>query len=144
ETWQRMSVKQFFLTMLTSGMTLLSACAGERGNVVLSPVGPAPAQKPASQDEGTLVVYSAFDPHPDFTATDPDRRIHTDYKVYSFDAKLLKTVHNDTGQIVEGRVEGRLPAGQYKVQARANGYGLVTVPVVVATGRRTSVHLEGG
>ena len=35
-----------------------------------------------------------------------------------------------------------LPAGQYRITARANGYGYVTVPVVIAANRNTIVHLE--
>jgi len=37
-----------------------------------------------------------------------------------------------------------LPAGTYRVVARANGYGIVTVPVVIEKNQVTTVHLEGG
>jgi len=37
-----------------------------------------------------------------------------------------------------------LQPGKYEVVARANGYGEVTVPVVVEAQRTTVLHLEGG
>jgi uncharacterized protein with FMN-binding domain len=36
----------------------------------------------------------------------------------------------------------RIPAGNYKVQAQADGYGRVTVPVVVKADKLTEVKLQ--
>jgi hypothetical protein len=51
---------------------------------------------------------------------------------------------NDNGTSWEGPAEVQLPPGKYRVVARANGYGTVTVPVTVAAKQTTTVHLEGG
>ncbi len=52
-------------------------------------------------------------------------------------------VHNDSGKLAEGPEKLELPAGKYLVLARANGYGLVRVPVVIRRGQTTTLHLEG-
>jgi len=36
-----------------------------------------------------------------------------------------------------------LPAGTYNIVAESTGCGLVTVPVVIANGKTTTVHLDG-
>ena len=37
-----------------------------------------------------------------------------------------------------------LPAGKYRVVANANGYGQVTIPVIIEAQQTTVLHLEGG
>ena len=129
--------------MLAAGL-LLSGCASFERSLVLDPVGPALIQSATVGSKGSLVVYSAFDVHADFTSIDPDRHRHTDYKIFSENGKLLQVVHNDTGTMLEGPVVVGLSAGTYRIAARANGYGVVTLPVVIAPHRITTVHLEGG
>jgi hypothetical protein len=90
-----------------------------------------------------LVVFSAYDQGAHFNDL-PYRRVHSDYSIFTRDGKLLKTVHNDNGSAVGGPKEVLLPAGWYQVIARANGYGAVTVPIVIGTNQTTMVHLEGG
>jgi hypothetical protein len=46
--------------------------------------------------------------------------------------------------MVGGPTSVQLAAGSYHVVARANGYGLVTVPVVIQGGKETVIHLDGG
>ena len=125
---------------------LYSGCASEPNTVALDAVGPAQVLKPgfASIDQGTLVVYSAADPSPDFSARDPYRPIYSNYEIYSMDGRLLKKIHNNDDTMLQRPVGVGLPAGKYSVQARANGYGLVSVPVMIQAGRNTVVHLEGG
>ena len=73
------------------------------------------------------------------------RKQYTDYSVFPADGKdLVQAVHNDTGKLLEGPRTVELPAGNYRVIARANGYGTVTVPVRVKPNQLTTVHLEGG
>ena len=60
------------------------------------------------------------------------------------DGRLLKKIHNNDDTMLQRPVGVGLPAGKYSVQARANGYGLVSVPVMIQAGRNTVVHLEGG
>jgi hypothetical protein len=53
-------------------------------------------------------------------------------------------VTNDSGTVIEGPVEVLLPGGHYRVHARSNGCGWVTVQVVVEPGLVTLVHLDCG
>lgn len=137
-------MKQSVLALLLWSSAWLTACARDHKAIVLRPIGPTPLEKQAPTMQGSLVVFSAFDVQANFTATDPERRRHTNYKLFSANGELLQTVNNDTGRMIEGPVEVPLAAGSYKITARANGYGVVTVPVVVVTGRATIVHFEGG
>jgi hypothetical protein len=136
--------------MMTSRVALLSAvavlfagCADHRGPVVLDTVGPSAVLAVPSGPAGALVVFSAFDGRLT-AANDADHRRHSDYRVFAADGRLLRDVRNDSGTVWEGPVQIELPPGSYRVVARANGYGSVTVPLVVAAGRVTEVHLEGG
>ena len=70
-------------------------------------------------------------------------RHYTDYKITSENGKLVRTVHNANGTSLEGSKWVQLPVGTYCIVARANGYGVVTVLVVIRAGQITTVHLEG-
>jgi len=133
-----------YTCLLLAQIGLISGCAGDGHPLVLDPVGPRPLQPVVVNSNGSLVVYSAFDVLADFNSVDPERRRHTDYRILSEDGRLLQKVNNDTRTILEGPVAVALPAGNYRVVARAQGYKLVTVPVVIAANRVTTVHLEGG
>jgi len=39
---------------------------------------------------------------------------------------------------------GGIAARTYRIVAAANGYGMVTVPVTIAAGQTTILHLQGG
>jgi hypothetical protein len=97
-----------------------------------------------TDDKGTLVVFSAFE----VTAASPGdyehRRHYSEYKILSPDGKLLQTVPNDSNTVLREATRVKLPAGTYRVVAHANGYGIVTVPVVIEKNQVTTVHLEGG
>src|SRR5262249_6677707 len=96
-----------------------------------------------SGTSGTLQVFSALDSAPDFNNS-PYRSRYSDYKVYSSDgAELVKAVRNDSGKLIEGPPRVELAIGKYRVIARANGYGEVTVPVVIKPSQTTAIHLEG-
>ena len=124
---------------------LLSGCTSDRSGLVLDPVGPRSLQTPAiNSQNGTLVVYSAYDAGANFNARDPYRPIHSDYKIFSLDGSLLRAVHNDSGTILQDAVPVELPTGKYRVVANANGYGHVTIPVVIEARQTTVLHLEGG
>ncbi len=122
---------------------LLPGCATPPRGLVLDPVGPAPAPAVGDESTGSLIVFSAYEESAHFNAS-PYHHWLTDYKIYSIDRELLRTVHNDSNTVVEGPTRVKLTPGRYRVVARANGYGLVTVPVVIAAGEVTRVHLEGG
>jgi hypothetical protein len=46
--------------------------------------------------------------------------------------------------MLQDAVPVELSPGKYQVKARANGYGFVTIPVIVESGQTTTLHLEGG
>lgn len=121
----------------------ICGCVHSPSGLVLNPVGPPPGDTPETGTLGGLLVYSAFDPAADFNSS-PYRHRYTDYKIYNTDGtQLVRKVRNDSGKLVEGPVRVELAAGSYRVVARANGYGTVTVPVVLKVGQTTLVHLEG-
>jgi len=137
-----------FLVLLTTA--LLSGCATGSGpnGLVLDPVGPAmlpPAQMTSSvSPTGTLVVYSAYRRNADFNARDCNRPEYSDYEIFSNAGVFQQRIHNNSGTILQDVVPVTLPAGKYKVKARANGYGIVTIPVVIEARQNTVLHLEGG
>jgi hypothetical protein len=137
----------FALTMILGGV-FLSGCATGKNGLALDTVGPSPFQltgdtTSSTLTNGTLVVYSAFRRNADFNALDPYRPEYSDYKILTTDGKLLQKVHNNSGTILQDPVSVELSPGKYDVIARANGYGFVTVPVMIAAQQNTVLHLEG-
>ncbi len=115
------------------------------GGLVLDTVGPEPGSSAAvTPTDGVLVVYSAYDSNADFNSRDPYRPECSDYEIFNADGKLAEQVHNVADSILQNPVPVTLPEGKYRVIARANGYGVVTVPVVIAAKQKTILHLEGG
>jgi len=135
-----------FSLFLLAASTLLAGCVTDN-KLVLDTVGPPPTQTtPTSSTttDGNLLVYSAFRRNADFNSRDPRRQEYSDYEIDSADGKLLRRVHNNFGSISQDIVSVPLPAGEYIVKARANGYGFVTVPVMIEPHQNTVLHLEGG
>lgn len=123
----------------------LCGCASDRNGMLLDTVGPAPSQSlAANSTNGTLLVYSAYEVNADFNARDRYRHEYSDYWLFSADGNSRQRVHNNSGTILQRAQRVALPAGTYRVTARANGYGWVTVPVLLRAGRETVLHLEGG
>ena len=124
--------------------TLLIGCASFKNDLVLNTVGPAPSSTvPAKSGQGTLTVYSANKVNADFNSLDPNRREYSDYRIFDSHRKLIKWVHNVTNDILQRPVPVELPAGKYFVAARANGYGIVTVPVIIEANQETVLRLGG-
>ena len=137
-------MKAYCLIGFLTAATLSSGCAFGPRDMVLEPVGPSPAPVAENSGEGSLMVYTAYDVHAPDIGDYEHRHHYTDYKILSDDGKLLRTVHNDIGTSVRQTAQVNLPVGEYRVVASANGYGTVTVPVVIGSNRLTVVHLEGG
>jgi hypothetical protein len=123
---------------------LFSACASSRPALLLAPVGPSSLSALPSSLQGTLLVFSAYKTGVPSPSLPENLRQHTDYQLRSADGKPLWQVANGTGYQGEDPLPVHLPPGNYQAVARANGYGLVTVPVVIAANRTTVLHLEGG
>jgi hypothetical protein len=135
----------FYMAMTIIGGALLMGCAGMRNDLVLDTAGPMPGQVArVGSGPGTLLVYSAGKVNADFNSRDPNRREYSDYKILNSDKKLVEHIHNVTDDMFEGPVSVALPPGKYFVAARSNGYGVVTVPVMIKTGLQTILHLDGG
>ncbi len=144
--WQNTSMKTSLFSLSLVAATLVSSGCITRGSgLVLDPVGPvqAPPTAPAS-NTGTLTVYSAYSVNADFDQRDPNRPECSDYKIETDDGKLLERVHNVSDDMLQNPVDVTLSPGRYRVVARANGYGRVTIPVVIAAHQNTVLHLEGG
>ncbi len=125
---------------------LFAGCTTGKMGVVLDAVGPPTAKViTAGSTNGTLLVYSAYEANASFSGRDPDGQKFSNYKIFNAKGELVQNVHNDSGTMLPGPVPVELPAGLYRVRARANGYwGYVTIPVVIAAQQDTPVHLEGG
>lgn len=135
-------MKLHFAASILAAAALLSGCASHRPALVLDPVGPPPFASAAAGSSGTLKVFSAYEQGANFNSP-PYRREYSDYRIFSVDGHLLQTVQNDSGTLSGAPKRVELPAGSYRVVARANGYGEVTVPVDIRAGQVTTVHLEG-
>jgi len=136
-------VKLYHVFVLLSGIAFLEGCASFQSGLVLDPVGPAPNASRVPGSNGVLMVFSAFDPHGHFNGS-LYRRYHTDYKIFSQDGALLQVIHNDIAGVMDDPKPVELQAGRYRIVARANGYGWVTVPVLITAHCVTTIHLEGG
>lgn len=141
------------LPVLAAMGLLFTGCVANGPGLVLAPVGPPPAPStpsstgsttPADSSRGSLVVYSVFEVHPDFNATDPNRRRYTDYQIMDPQDQVVQRVNNNSSTLWEGPVEVPLPAGHYRIVARAMRFGRVTIPIVIVPRRLTQVHLGGG
>lgn len=107
-------------------------------------VGPVQATAvPESSTTGTLVVYSAYEVNADFNSRNPNVPEYSDYKILDTDGKLIQRVHNVTDDSIQGPMPVELPAGKYNIVAHSNGYGYVTIPVIIGTRQNTILHLEG-
>jgi hypothetical protein len=139
-------MKNCFSLMLILAIAVLSGCATGKSGLALDPVGPSPDQPAADNaTNGTLVVYSAFKRNADFSSRDPNSPEYSDYKIFTADGKLLQKVHNNSGTILQQAVPVALSPGEYHVMAHANGYArYVVVPIIIAAGETTILHLEGG
>jgi hypothetical protein len=121
---------------LALSFATLTGCAGEQ-TTMLSPVDP---DLIVHSSIGYLVVSSATEEYTDgSTMYYP----HTDYTIYTKDGRYLKGIQNHLGLDDESPERVSLPAGSYVVHARSEIDGSVDVPVTIATGRTTTLNLEG-
>ena len=134
------------IAVLFAGISLICGCAFRdrpSGALVHDAVGPSQIQSKGTASGGTLVVYSAPDPQAHFSGS-PYHAYYSDYQILSEQGNLIRKVTNDTGTVMEGPLEVSLPEGHYRVHARSNGRGWVTVPVIVESGKVTLLHLDCG
>ena len=118
--------------------SLMLGCASTP--VAVAPVGPNPNGALSSTAEGQLEVYSALIPHTE--GNNPTWYQHADYRIYDQRGKLVAHVDNTLGHYARSPRPVSLPPGNYIVRAAAEDYLSVKVPVVIAPGRVTRVHLD--
>lgn len=121
-------------------LVMLAGCAGAPPEtpVVLDPVGHRVAG-PSRGRQGFLRVYTATT---DEASGEIGYQVHTPYWVYNEQGRKVKSVQNHVGVTDQRPMTALLPPGTYRVYARADGFGLVTVPVVISAGMLTEVHLQ--
>ena len=138
------AMKSFWICAVSILAALMAGCAGQRDKLVLDPVGPVQTTSRQPSHEGFLMVYSAYDAGAHFYSREYDGREFSDYSIFDGHDQLLRKIQNSTDSMIEEPATVSLPPGEYKVIARANGYGNVTVPVTIEQNQRTIIHLEGG
>jgi uncharacterized lipoprotein YajG len=70
-------MKLLVAARLLVAAALVAGCASQPHGLVLDPIGPPDSQSAGAGSNGTLVVFSAFDPHADFNDL-PYSRHYTD------------------------------------------------------------------
>jgi len=126
------------VSLLIAALFGLCGCAATRPALTLDPVGPRGSGFGLA-NQGYLQVFSETEAH------DVGRIIyysHSSYSIYTTTNKYFKGVINHAGNTDQSAMVVTLPAGKYQVVARAEGYGLVTVPVVIVGGKTTILYLE--
>lgn len=118
---------------------LLPACAVAPKHAVLPPVGPAPAEPATTQQDGYLVVYSAWSHFVDQGST----AHHSRYLLTDDTHHQAREVINHADRFDEGPLRVSLAPGSYRVKARSAHFGRVTVPVMIKPRQTTFVYLDG-
>lgn len=126
--------------LLLGVLPLLASCASQ--SISLAPVGPAPqAAGPSVGRSGRLRVFTETEEYDD---DDLYYFPHSDYQICTADGKRVRRVWNALDREDENPALVTLPAGHYVIQAAAEFYGLVSVPVEIKPGRTTTVVLQPG
>ena len=111
--------------------------------MALAPVGPEVGKGVVVGTKGYLQVFSATEKSIPFASDDPTFfDLHTGYDINDAAGKSVKYVANHMSNMDEWPDTERLPAGTYNIVAESACCGLVTVPVVIANGKTTTVHLD--
>jgi hypothetical protein len=152
---KKLCTKIFILALLGA-----AGCAAPKQASQLPGVGPTPSLAAPNAGVGFLQVYSARERLPinlngeEFVWNNDYGRneflygsAHTDYSLYSKDGELLLQVPNATGMNDADPTLLKLFPGTYQVRAEAADFdgviSTVMVPVCVASGQTTLVHLDG-
>jgi hypothetical protein len=122
------------------GATIVAMVAGcSTTPQVLDRVGPAPPKIGSSVGEGSIVVHTATETHPDGDST--YYYPHTSYDIYTPGGKRFKWVENHIGLNDESPTLVTIPAGEYNVHALSD-FGPVIVPVLIKPFKTTEVNLD--
>ena len=109
----------------------------------LAPVGPDAGNGAVAGTKGYLQVFSATEKSIPFASDDPvSFELHTGYDINDVAGKSVKFVANHMSNMDQWPDTVALPAGTYNIVAESTRCGLVTVPVIIANGKTTTVHLD--
>jgi hypothetical protein len=125
---------------LWSVVLLASGCVATRPFALGVPVGPPGLGGWNVLGHGSLRVYSAWDGLDD---GDPDHEKHTSYTICSDQGAVLEKIRNRCGSFGQDPMTVLLPAGTYKIEARATNFRMVSVPIVIQADQTTVVYLDG-
>ena len=133
-------MKRILFVAAAAVMVFSTGCASHP--VAVAAVGPNPAV--TGGDTAAMGQLEVISPLQGRTEGDnPVWYQHADYLVCNAAGRKLFRVDNAAGHYERAPRVLALRAGRYLVRARAKGYLLVQVPVVVEPGRITRVHLDG-
>ena len=137
---KHMKTLKSFLCMILA--TAFAGCATHTSVIVDQPVGPDLARPRIDLNKGAgrLLVYSALE---SLDAVESDHPTHSSYIIYDKNGNMVRRVDNRSGSFYQTPTTVSLPAGEYKVEARATNSGLVAVPVIVKENKTTIVDLDG-
>jgi hypothetical protein len=148
-------MKYTILIAASNALLCLVGCASPSQLAISDPVGPAPTEHGQAIGNSSLQVYSArvravVDPNKEEFLQNNDfgkndfkyEPAHTDYTICSQDGKVLQKVRNARGPDDAEPAVVPLAPGHYKIEAKARDYGMVVVPVVVESGKLTTVNLQ--
>lgn len=128
------------LSCLAVVATIILVSCISSPSLVMDPIGPAGPSSDRNSSGGSLMVYTATKRHNDgYIIYYP----HTGYTIYSDKTTVYKRVPNAITQEDEIPTVVSLPPGCYLIQAEANHYAAVQVPVVIKSGQMTVVDLDG-
>lgn len=124
------------ISIIIGSVVILAAGCASQPHLTTSSVGPVPFDREDSYGKGDLKVFTVTEAQQvgDSTYYYP----HTDYDILSDTNQKLQNVPNHLGPMDQNPTLVTLPAGKYRVRYRG-----VTVPVSIAAGRTTVVHLDG-
>lgn len=139
--WRQSRGRQLGRPAALTALALLAACGTPQHSLVLTTVGPVSGGRAGVfGGEGFLRVHTATETYNGGGITFYP---HTPYVVYNAEGQRVRGVQNHVGLQDQKPMTVALPQGRYVVYAQAEGYGRVTVPVVIAGSRTTVVFLEG-
>jgi hypothetical protein len=134
-----MIVRSFTIFILCLGLFALAGCATQKGQLVVGTVGPQNPRGSTSGGFGQLQVFTQTVQNNDGGVVYP---IHTTYWIYTTNGFKVKAVLNHVGPNDMSPMVVVIPAGTYNVIARADRYGIITVPTVIEGNRMTQIYLD--
>lgn len=116
------------------------SCSLPQGRLTTEPVGPENPRGSVSRGFGQLQVFSETEER---NSGGILYHLHTPYWVYDPQGKRVESVLNHVGDTDQSPMTVTLAAGEYRVIARAERYGLATIPTIIEGNRLTQIFLEG-